>query len=310
MLDSNPAINDLKNKIEDGLKNCNNPILILYAKTILNIPLDIVANKFGNGIKNPLIRIDLPKDWEMLRQFYLKAGIYFFVSELKNDVNSYLGSSMNIFRRCFGEHKNKAFTDTSRHLGFYNYVLKNSWSVFSLYILELTPNHVELFVKLNPFYVLNLNEYEILKLLAIYELTIAEQVYLDKIKPNLNKNIYANWSSYNKGSKGFKRSEEANSKLSLSFLNRGYNKSTIDLHRKNRIGKNHSNTTKEKIAENNKGKSVTLVNLTLNKEIQFNSVTELTKELNISARTINRWALDDKVHKTKSLKYPLVKVKF
>jgi hypothetical protein len=61
-----------------------------------------------------------------------------------------------------------------------------------LYILELTPKHVELFVKLNPFYVLNLNEYEILKLLAIYELTIAEQVYLDKIKPNLNKNIYAN----------------------------------------------------------------------------------------------------------------------
>jgi hypothetical protein len=46
--------------------------------------------------------------------------------------------------------------------------------------------------------------------------------------------------------------------------------------------------TKEKIAENNKGKSVTLVDLTLNKEIQFNSVTELTKELNISARTINR----------------------
>jgi hypothetical protein len=71
-----------------------------------------------------------------------------------------------------------------------------------LFILELTPNHVELFLKLNPFYVLNLNEYEILKLITTYELTIAEQVYLDKIQPNLNQNIYSNLSSYNKGAKG------------------------------------------------------------------------------------------------------------
>jgi hypothetical protein len=107
-LDSNPAINDLKNKIEHLLKNSNNPILIVYAKTILNTPLDRIVNKFGNGIKNPLIKINLPKDWEILRQFYLKGGVYFFVSKVQKVINSYLGSSLNIFRRCFSEHKNKA----------------------------------------------------------------------------------------------------------------------------------------------------------------------------------------------------------
>jgi hypothetical protein len=44
-------------------------------------------------------------------------------------------------------------------------------------------------------------------------------------------------STYNKGSKGYIRSEIANSKLYLSFLNRSFNKSTLELHKKNRIGK-------------------------------------------------------------------------
>lgn len=69
-------------------------------------------------------------------------------------------------------------------------ILRN---IFTLYILELTPNHLELFVKLNPNYVLNYDEYLILILLNLYELTIAEQVYIDTIKPTLNENesIYA-----------------------------------------------------------------------------------------------------------------------
>jgi hypothetical protein len=44
-------------------------------------------------------------------------------------------------------------------------------------------------------------------------------------------------STYNKGSKGYIRIEIANSKLYLSFLNRSFNKSTLELHKKNRIGK-------------------------------------------------------------------------
>lgn len=72
--------------------------------------------------------------------------------------------------------------------------------------------------------------------LTLYELTIAEQVYIDAIKPSLNGSYYANWSSYNTGSKGYIRDEESNINLSLSYLNRSYNQATKDLHKQNRTG--------------------------------------------------------------------------
>ena len=109
-------------------------------------------------------------------------------------------------------------------------------SAFTLNILDLTPNHIELFAKFNPNYVITKDEYDFLLDLTLYELTIAEQVYIDEIQPSLNSSFYANWSSYNSGPKGYIRDEESNIDLSLSFLNRSYNQATIDLHRKNRTG--------------------------------------------------------------------------
>ena len=49
-------------------------------------------------------------------------GIYLFSS----DDNSYLGSSKNLFTRCFTQHKNNAFTQISKHSKFYNNVVTNS----------------------------------------------------------------------------------------------------------------------------------------------------------------------------------------
>jgi hypothetical protein len=77
----------------------------------------------------------------------------------------------------------------SKHTRFYNNVVKNTWNAFTLYILELIPNHIELFVKLNLYYVLNFNEYKLLSLLNLYEITIAEQIYMDLIQPTLNNNF-------------------------------------------------------------------------------------------------------------------------
>ena len=51
-----------------------------------------------------------------------------------------------------------------------------------------------------------------------------------------------------------------------------------------------------------------MIDIKNNKEIQFNYVAELGRELLISNRTINRWILDKKLHNTKSLKYPLIKI--
>lgn len=302
---SNPLISRLKQKLEISLYECKNTTIKSYVQSILLSSAEDVAKKYGLGIETPLKKINLPEEWSLLRQYLNIAGIYLFV----NGKDSYLGSSKDLFRRCFIEHKNKSITSTSKHRKFYNNVVTNSWNLFTLYILELTPNHLELFVKLNPNYVLNFDEYLILILLNLYELTIAEQVYIDTIKPTLNGSLYANWSSYNKGSTGYIKSKTSNDKLSMSFLNRTFDDSTIELHRKNRTGKFLSVETRQKIALSNKGKSVILVDINANKEIQFDSILSLSRELLISARTINRWALDKKIHKTKSLKYPLIQIK-
>ena len=50
------------------------------------------------------------------------------------------------------------------------------------------------------------------------------------------------------GSKGYIRNAESNIELSLSFLNRSYNQSTIDLHIKNQTGVKLSKVTREKMS--------------------------------------------------------------
>jgi hypothetical protein len=56
-------------------------------------------------------------------------------------------------------------------------------------------------------------------------------------------------STYNKGSKGYIRSEIANSKLYLSFLNRSFNKSTLELHKKTELVKNFKILLKKNICK-------------------------------------------------------------
>jgi hypothetical protein len=170
--------------MEITLTKCDNSSLKIYIQSILSIPLNVVATKYGSAIKNPLIKIDLTEEWHLLRKYKFIAGIegYFFLpfpllrsADPKKrgggGINSYLGSSQNLFNRCFVDHKNKAFTNTSKHTRFYNNVVKYTWNAFTLYILELIPNHIELFVKLNPYYVLNFNEYKLLSLLNLYKIT-------------------------------------------------------------------------------------------------------------------------------------------
>ena len=76
----------------------------------------------------------------------------------------------------------------------------------------MTPNHVELFAKLNPNHFLTKEEYYFLLDLTLYELTLAEQVNIDEIKTSLNGSFYANWSSYNIGYSGYIRDNESNIK--------------------------------------------------------------------------------------------------
>lgn len=120
---------------------------------------------------------------------------------------------------------------------------------------------------------------------------------------------YANWSTYNTGAKGYIRKEDSNIKLYFSFFNKSYSQATIESHRKNRKGKKFQIKQDKMSDTRNKRRSIILIDVNLEKEIVFEKVASLRRELDISDRTINRWALDGKQHQTKSLKYPLIKIK-
>lgn len=176
-------------------------------------------------------------------------------------------------------------------------------------ILELTPNHIDLFTQLNPNYKLTKKDYDFLLDLTIYDLTIAEQVYMAALLPSLNGSNYANWSTYNTGAKGYIREEECSIELSLSFLNRSYRQATIESHRKNRKSNKVLDKIRKMADTRNKRRSIILIVVISKKEFVFETVAFLSRDLDISDRTINSWALDGKQHRTKSLKYPLIKIK-
>lgn len=87
----------------------------------------------------------------MIRNYNEVPGIYQFC----NKDNSYVGSSKNLFYRCYKDHRIRAFSKISRHNKFYKEVAINGWESFTLYILDLTPNHVKLYAMSNPNYILD-----------------------------------------------------------------------------------------------------------------------------------------------------------
>jgi hypothetical protein len=99
----------------------------------------------------------------------------------------------------------------------------------------------------------------------------------------------------------------------LSFLNRSYNQATIELHRKNRLGTFIPESVKKKMSDSHlrikNKKQIILIDVNTGNKVFFDTIAALRRELLISDRTIRIWALDGKTHKTKSLKYPLIKIK-
>lgn len=77
------------------------------------------------------------------------------------------------------------------------------------------------------------------------------------------------------------------------------------MHRQIRIGYKHSLDTIKKLSitrsNYKKGKPVKLTDLIKNKSLKFDSLAYLRKEINVSDRTINRWIIDGKAHKTKKI---------
>ena len=312
-LNINPIIQRLKFKIESYIKDKTDlaSYLSINLKRIstlnfANADRKNEENSLIINVKENIANIDLSLSWDLLRNFKKVPGIYQFT--LASD--SYIGSTKDIYNRCFIQHKNRAFTFQNKHKKFYTLVEKNGWSKFTLNILRVTPNHVNNFAENFPNYVLTDKDLKILQLLTSYELTVIEQIYLDTFNPSLNSSLLANWSSYNAGPKGYIRTSEANGKLSLAFLNRRFSIDTKELHRKNNTGKKLSSLIKSKMSTSSGGVTVKLIDVSSNNSIVvFKNKSLLAKELNISLRTVNRWLEDGKINSTHSIKYPKVIIK-
>lgn len=122
-LDINPIIKRLKLKIESYVNNNTNlgKYLSKNLKRILNIQKEIEQNTQTNKLNKNITKIDLSQSWDLLKNFKKVPGIYQFL--LGSD--SYIGSTKDIYNRCFIQHKNRAFTAQNRHKKFYSLVVNN-----------------------------------------------------------------------------------------------------------------------------------------------------------------------------------------
>ena len=305
-LNSNPRLSRLHKKIVGYSAVKDSTALGTYLMDNVNrINLTNFQDGSYCGLLNGFVFTKSPlNSWDFLRDFKSKAGISQFV--LGSD--SYIGSTKDLYNRCFLQHKNHAFTNTSKHRFFYNAVVENGWGKWILNIICTIPDHAVVFAEKFPDIILTDDDLAILQDLTYYELTLAEQLNLDFYKPTLNSSLLANWSSYNVGPTGYLRTDESNTNLSLSFLNREFSEDTKELHRTNNTGKTLSDLTKIKMSKSHGGVPVNLLDVNTNEIVIFKNKSLVAKELKISLKTVGRWINDGKTHATLSLKYPKVKL--
>uniref|UniRef100_A0A896YS15 GIY-YIG endonuclease n=1 Tax=Coniophora puteana TaxID=80637 RepID=A0A896YS15_9AGAM len=305
-LDKNPHLANLKKQLSNEVEESTEvgQYIVENLKRLQSVSEEL-SNKKPSEI-NSVFSHSLASSWRFLLNYKNMAGIYQFI----NGAHSYVGSTRDLHQRCYVQHRLDAFKKFKRHILFYTNVITHGWINFTFRILAFVPNHLEAFTKIyNIKRDLTEKEINLLNILLSFELTLLEQVYLDLIKPDLNGSTFANWSSTNKGATGYVRSDEQNEQTSLSHLNRIYSEETKELHRINNLGKNLSNSTKEKMYKSHGGVGVKLVDINANNTIvEFKTKSLLAKELDISFRTVSRWIEDGKIHSTKSLKYPKVKL--
>ena len=185
LLNNNPNIIRLKKKLLNITLNksmddtARSSALINYINVHLNKPLDFYLSKY-NTDNLPVYNLSLKEGWKSLNQYKNIPGIYKFTAlPLYGGEDTYLGSTKNIYQRCYVQHKNQAFNNTNKHLLFYNKVIQNSWESFELSILAIIPDYCKEFIKLYPEFDLSKNDIIILSDLITLELTIAEQIYLN-----------------------------------------------------------------------------------------------------------------------------------
>ena len=158
--------------------------------------------------------------------------------------------------------------------------------------MALVPNHVAAFALANPGSTLTMDEQELLTDLSLYHLTIVEQFFMGVLNPSLNTEKLANASSYNLGATGMVRSDAVRETVSLSHLGLSYSEATINLHRDNMLGTTRSDSTRLKMYESHGGVAVYVLDQMTSEVTTFSTKSAAAIALNISLRTLSRWAED------------------
>jgi hypothetical protein len=182
----------------------------------------------------PAFSASLPEGFSTLFSFKGLPGIY-YISSKEGNV-SYVGSSLDIYKRC-GSHFSNSAKQVSKHPKFYSYIGKYGWNSMQVHILIFVPDYTKKFMIMNPSLQLNLRDLELLFLLTKYHLLVAEQFSIDTLQPTLNCDLIVNWGGQpNKGGTGYKHSEAEILRRSLDLRGRSFSEQTKDLHRQNRLG--------------------------------------------------------------------------
>ena len=311
-LEKNNQLITLKNTIKTKLSLSNNPLLIHYINSILNLNYKDLMKIYlnSNNSFKTLFAEDLPNGFPLLKDFKNIPGIYYFLSK---EGQSYLGSTQNLWRRIVMEHKTRPFNKQlrKRHSLFYNHVFKHGWTSYHLFILALIPDHLATFILISPGISLTKEEQILLETFTFYHLTLVEQFFIDHLNPSLNGDPFANFSSSNIGATGVIRSKEFREYISLLHIGRTYHQITKDLHRSNRLGIKLKEETKIKMSKSHGGVFTYIMDLNTSKVTIFKTKSSAGIALNVSIRTLTRWAkYPSRIYTVKNSSFSKIRVSF
>lgn len=196
---------------------------------------------------------------------------------------------MDLENRLDDQHRPRGLNpnQTYRHRLLYGEVIEHGWEHFDLHILAVVRHHTALFLEANPG-TLTTEQVDILVVLDRYELTIAEQAYMDTIQPSLNIAPFANASFPNLGGTGLARDLDFKTIVSLAHQGREVLETTIERHRLNQTGKKLSESTRSKMSANNMGVQVAVKDEDTGSVIIYSTKSKASSVLGISIRTITR----------------------
>jgi group I intron endonuclease len=308
-LNSNPYINQIRTKINTILSNnsIKSELSDYILTRIQRDPTELVKELNLSSVLNKdhqrIFSAPLPIGFTSLFALKDLPGIYLFIS--KNKLNSYIGSTINLYLRC-RNHYNNSINDKKKHPKLYNYIAKYNWDSMEIQILTLNINHEKQFMLNYSGLELNDEDINLLYLLTRYELLLTEQYFIDHLNPTLNIDFIVNWGGQpNKGSTGYIHSEEQRELRSISMRGREITEFTKNLHKLNMEGTTLSEKTRAKMQDSAGGVKILLTQIDNGEQTIYLTKSAAAKALRCSIRTITRRCEDGQLYKLNNKSYVL-----